>query len=256
MDDYYSFIKKVYKDIGVDLSLYKEKQMKRRLTSLRERRGFKSFTDYYEGFKLDQDLKKEFLNRITINVSHFYRNYKRWEVLKKEILPDLIKQKSKIKIWSAACSTGEEPYTAAMLLSDFFELNQISILATDIDEEALEQAKVGAYSKRSLDETPKDKIEKFFSEHNSTYLISDELKKIVTFKKHNLLEDPYDGHFDLIICRNVLIYFTEEAKLKVYQNFNQSLSKDGILFVGSTEQLFKPQEHHFEPVNTFFYKKF
>ncbi|MGP4071942.1 CheR family methyltransferase [Piscibacillus sp. B03] len=255
MDDYQSFIKWIYKDVGVDLSLYKEKQMKRRLTSLRERRSYNNFQDYYQALKKDHKLMKEFMNRITINVSHFYRNYNRWEILKKDILLGIMSGKKNIKVWSAACSTGEEPYTIAMMLSDFYDLKDISILATDIDEEAIEQAKVGVYSERSLDETPKDKRERFFKKTNSTYVISEDIKKTVHFKKHNLLEDEYEQSFDLIVCRNVLIYFTEQAKISVYHKFNKSLSSNGVLFVGSTEQLFRPKDHNFEPIKTFFYKK-
>ncbi|SEP68066.1 chemotaxis protein methyltransferase CheR [Piscibacillus halophilus] len=255
MSEYQSFIKWIYKDIGVDLNLYKEKQMKRRLTSLRDRRGFNNFKDYYDALNNDDALRQEFLSRITINVSQFYRNYKRWDILKNDILPDLLKSKAQVKVWSAACSTGEEPYTMAMLLSDFYDLDQISILATDIDDGAIEQAKVGVYSEKSLSEVPQNKIERFFTKEGSTYIMSDEIKKTVTFKKHNLLADDYGGPYDLIVCRNVLIYFTEDAKRKVYQKFNEALTPQGILFVGSTEQLFRPQENNYEPVHTFFYKK-
>ena len=101
---------------GIDLSLYKEGQMKRRLTSLYEKRGYKSFQEYYQAIKNSHEVLIEFLDRMTINVSEFYRNYKRWEVLETKILPSLLSSTRKLKIWSAACSTGEEPYTIAMVL--------------------------------------------------------------------------------------------------------------------------------------------
>lgn len=140
MDTYSVFTTKWKQLTGVDLTLYKEAQMKRRLTSLYEKKGFQSFKDFAAALEKDQALLNETLDRMTINVSEFYRNYKRWEVLETAILP-LIKNGKPLKIWSAACSTGEEPYTLAMLLDQQKSLPGFQILATDIDEKALEKAK-------------------------------------------------------------------------------------------------------------------
>jgi chemotaxis protein methyltransferase CheR len=159
------------------------------------------------------------------------------------------------KIWSAACSTGEEPYTMVMILSKYLPLNKIHILATDIDEKAIARAKLGLYPERSLNELPHDMKRKYFTKEGSQYQISDEIKKAVTFKKHNLLADSFGGPFDLIICRNVLIYFTEEAKDILYHKFSNALNSSGILFVGSTEQIFNVGKYGFEVEDTFFYKK-
>ncbi len=117
MSDYIDFILKIKKKTGIDLSLYKEAQMKRRLTSLYEKRGFRNFLDYYAAIHNDNELLNEFLDRMTINVSEFYRNAQRWEVLENKIFPMLLAKNRKLKIWSAACSTGEEPYSLAMVLS-------------------------------------------------------------------------------------------------------------------------------------------
>ncbi|GEL76156.1 CheR family methyltransferase [Tenuibacillus multivorans] len=254
-DDYISFIDSIKKKTGINLALYKEKQMKRRLTSLREKRGYHSFSEYISALEKDDELFHEMLNRMTINVSEFYRNHKRWDILKKDIIPFLKEDRSSLKVWSAACSTGEEPYTIAMLLSDFYDLNDIKILATDIDENAIQRAKMGVYPERSLKEAPKDKIDRYFEKSGAMFKISDEIKNCITYKKHNLLADSYTKDFDLIVCRNVLIYFTEEAKSTVYQKFAEALKPNGVLFVGSTEQLFNPQEHGFDVLSTFFYQK-
>ena len=203
----------------------------------------------------DRELLYEFLDRMTINVSEFYRNYKRWEVLEKEILPKILQRAKAPKIWSAACSTGEEPYTMVMILSKYMPLNKVQILATDIDEKAIARAKLGLYPERSLNELPHDMKRKYFTKEGSHYQISDEIKKAVTFKKHNLLADSFGGPFDLIICRNVLIYFTEEAKDILYHKFSNALNSSGILFVGSTEQIFNVGKYGFEVEDTFFYKK-
>ncbi len=254
--EYEDFTQKIKKMTGIDLSLYKEGQMKRRLTSLYEKRGYRSFRDYYQALQTSQELLMEFLDRMTINVSEFYRNYKRWEVLEKKILPSLLASSKKLKIWSAACSTGEEPYTIAMILSKFIPLSQIHILATDIDENVMARAKLGIYPDRSLAEVPEEMKKKYFSrEQNGFYKVADEIKRTVTFKKHNLLANPFDSGYDLIVCRNVLIYFTEEAKIILYDKFSDALKKDGIFFVGSTEQIFNPNKYSLETVDTFFYKK-
>ena len=256
LPEYEDFTLKIKKMTGIDLSLYKEGQMKRRLISLYEKRGYKSFRDYYQAIEGSHEILNEFLDRMTINVSEFYRNYKRWEVLETRVLPALLSSSRKLKIWSAACSTGEEPYTIAMILSKFMPLSQINILATDIDENVIARAKLGIYPERSLAEVPNDMKKKYFSQEQSGfYKVADDIKRTVTFKKHNLLADSFDSGFDLIVCRNVLIYFTEEAKVTLYNKFSQALREDGVFFVGSTEQIFNPIKYNFETLDTFFYKR-
>lgn len=255
MSDYIHFIEGIKRKTGIDLGLYKEAQMKRRLTSLYEKKGFRNFVEFLHALEKDRDLMNEFLDRMTINVSEFYRNGKRWEVLQNKILPKLLQNKSRLKIWSAACSTGEEPYTISMVLSKYLPLSQIIVNATDIDENVIQKAKLGLYPERSLAEVPEEMKGKYFINETPFYKIKDDIKKTVTYKKHNLLNDPYDTDYDLIVCRNVMIYFTEEAKDRIYHNFSKSLRSGGILFVGSTEQIFNPSKYDFEVEDTFFYRK-
>ncbi|GLO66441.1 MULTISPECIES: protein-glutamate O-methyltransferase CheR [Oceanobacillus] len=255
MDDYKNFLEKVHQTLGLDLALYKETQMKRRITTLRDKRGFTSYIQYLQACLKDETLLKEFTDRLTINVSEFYRNPKRWEVLQQNIFPKLISQKPKIKIWSAACSTGEEPYSLAILLLEHFPKQDFEIIATDIDENVLKSAKQGMYQKQSLKELPDRLKNKYFERTGTIYSINPEIKQHITFKRHNLLADAYPHNVDLIVCRNVLIYFTDKAKNSIYQGFSNSLSANGILFVGSTEQIFTPQQYGFELEETFFYKK-
>lgn len=255
MSNYEKFIEGIKRVTGIDLALYKEAQMKRRLTSLYEKKGYADFVDFLKALEKDRDLMNEFLDRMTINVSEFYRNGKRWEVLEKKIFPKLLQNNKRLKIWSAACSTGEEPYSLAMVLSQHVPLSQIQIYATDLDENVIQKAKLGLYPERSLAEVPKDIQTKYFDKEGNFYKVKDEIKKCVTFKKHNLLKDKYETNYDLIVCRNVMIYFTEEAKDLIYQNFSKSMRKDGILFVGSTEQIFNPSRYDFDVEDTFFYRK-
>ncbi|WNB93727.1 protein-glutamate O-methyltransferase CheR [Bacillus sp. NEB1478] len=253
--DYEGFKKNIYDKTGIDLSLYKEAQMKRRLLALREKRSFQSFSDYFFSLSKDRDMLEEFLDRMTINVSEFYRNPSRWEVLEKKILPILIHDKTSLKVWSAACSTGEEPYSLSMLLSDYKGLSQFSVLATDLDEIVLERAKKGYYFERSIQDVPIDKKRNYFTKQEMGYRIDESIKKKVVFKKQNLLSDPFISGFDLILCRNVMIYFTEEAKCVLYKKFSNALRPGGILFVGSTEQIFNPGLYGLESEEPFFYRK-
>ncbi|QUH20751.1 CheR family methyltransferase [Alkaliphilus sp. B6464] len=255
MEGYEIFKDKVYKKTGINLNSYKERQMKRRIESLITRNNFTSYDSYFNAINKDLKLLDEFINYLTINVSEFYRNPQQWEVLESTVIPYLLKNKSKLKIWSSACSTGEEPYSLVMLLSKFFPLSQISVLATDIDEGAISKANKGIYSPKSLENLPKEFINSFFEKHNEEYKIKEEIKKQVTFKQFNLLEDEYPKQCDLILCRNVMIYFTEEAKNDMYKNFHDSLSNEGVLFVGSTEQIILPNRYNLTPLKTFFYKK-
>ncbi|MDW0115558.1 protein-glutamate O-methyltransferase CheR [Sporosarcina thermotolerans] len=255
MSDYTNFIFHIKNKTGIDLSMYKEAQMKRRITSLYEKRGYSNFTEYYLAIHNDLQLLEEFLDRITINVSEFYRNSQRWEVLDKIILPELLSMNKNLKAWSAACSTGEEPYSLAMVLSSHLPLKDISILATDLDTSVLDKASVGLYTERSLKELSQKLLDRYFINQGQHYQVVDEIKRTVKFKQHNLLNDPYGYGFDLIICRNVMIYFTDKAKEQLYINFAKALKPGGILFVGSTEQIFTPSKYGLEPVETFFYKK-
>jgi chemotaxis protein methyltransferase CheR len=177
-------------------------------------------------------------------------------VLEKDIFPFLLERFSgNLKIWSSACSTGDEPYSLAMLLSKFVPLNKIKIIATDIDKQVLEKARLGLYKEKSIEGLPKEFKSKYLKQVGSSYQITDDIKKCIEFKQLNLLKDSYPTQCDLIVCRNVLIYFTDEAKDGIYRKFNKSLKKDGILFVGSTEQIIQSAEYSFSPMKSFFYKK-
>lgn len=253
--DFLQFIQNVKIRTGIDLSLYKEPQMKRRLTSLRLRKGYSDFTSFFQAMRKNRELYDEFLDRMTINVSEFFRNQDRWQTLEHKILPRLRTGKGHLKCWSAACSTGEEPYSLAMILAKHGLIEQSEIFATDIDEGAIQKARKGLYSERTMQSVPPEFASVFFKKEGNSSQISKRLKEKVIFQKHNLLADPYASGFDLIICRNVMIYFTEEAKQKLYAQFSRALRHGGILFVGSTEQIFRPQQYQLESIETFFYRR-
>ena len=142
-----------------------------------------------------------------------------------------------------------------MALSRHLPLNQIKIYATDLDKQVIAKAKTGLYVEKSIASVPDDFKKKYFTKVGPSYQISNEIKSRVEFKEHNLLKDTYPTDYHLIVCRNVLIYFTEEAKDEVFRKFQKSLKSGGFLFIGSTEQIINHREIGFERRNSFFYEK-
>lgn len=252
--DYEYFKKEVYTLTKIDLNAYKEKQMKRRIDTLIAKHKIVGYDKFVQKLREDKAVFDDFVNYLTINVSEFYRNPEQWKLLDQEIIPELISKFGKnLKIWSAACSTGDEPYSLVMAFSRHIPLNQIKIIATDIDKQVIDKAKTGLYNEKSIASVPDDLKKKYFTKIGPSYQISNEIKSRVEFKQHNLLKDTYPDRCDLIVCRNVLIYFTEEAKDEVFQKFNAALKPNGILFIGSTEQIMNYKEINFDRKNSFFY---
>ncbi|MGP1598131.1 CheR family methyltransferase [Peptoanaerobacter stomatis] len=253
-DSYEQFKEKILRKTGINLTLYKEAQMKRRISSLASRNGFNDLLEYFKFIDNDKEKFNEFINFMTINVSEFFRNPEQWKIVETKLFPTFLSKNKDIKVWSAACSTGEEPYTITMILSTLLPLNKITVYATDIDDGAMAKAKAGVYIASSLKNVPTELKNKYFKKNSDgKFEISNEIKSRVQFKKHNLLKDPYIDKCDLIVCRNVMIYFTDDAKNEIYQKFSNSLKPDGVLFVGSTEQIISPQQFDLKSLKTFFY---
>lgn len=254
--DYEGFKTAVFKLTSIDLNAYKEQQMKRRIDTLISRHKISGYEDFVKNLKTDKELFEEFVSYLTINVSEFYRNPDQWELMDKQFIPELIKKFGKnLKIWSAACSTGDEPYSLVMALSKHIPLSNIKIIATDIDKQILAQAKVGLYNEKSLAGVPAEFKKKYFTKIGNSYQISDEIKSRVEFRQQNLIKDPYPDKCDFIVCRNVLIYFTEEAKDEVFRKFCASLKPGGLLFIGSTEQIMNHKDMGYERKNSFYYER-
>ncbi len=254
--DYEYFKRAVYELTSIDLNAYKEKQMKRRIDTLIAKNGVQEYDKYVILLKDDKARFEEFVNYLTINVSEFYRNPDQWQILDKEVFPELMARFGhNLKIWSAACSTGDEPYSLVMALSRHLPLNQIKIIATDIDKQVIAKAKVGLYNEKSIAGVPQDLRHKYFTKIGPSFQIAKEIKDRVEFRENNLLKDSYPSDCHLIVCRNVLIYFTEEAKEDIYRKFERSLKPGGILFIGSTEQIINYKEIGYERKNSFFYLK-
>lgn len=256
-DNYETFKKEYLRMSGIDLNAYKENQMKRRIDNFISKHGASGYLDFIALLKTNSDVYDKFVDHLTINVSEFYRNPVQWQTLEKDIIPRLIQKFGRpLKIWSAACSTGDEPYSLAMVLSDFLPLSQFQIIATDLDQEVLAKAKKGIYSEKSLKGLPEKYRKRFIEDDGEGKVrVSDQLKSCISFKQHNLLKDSYPQGIHMIVCRNVMIYFTEDAKDEIYRKFASSLCKEGILFVGSTEQIMGASRFGFQGVQSFFYEK-
>ncbi len=254
--DYEAFKRAVLDMTKIDLNAYKEKQMRRRIDTLINKHKISGYEEFLGVLKSDKKIFEDFVNYLTINVSEFYRNTDQWELMDKQYIPELIsKFGSNLKIWSAACSTGDEPYSLVMALSRHLPLSQIKIFATDLDKQVIAAAKMGLYSEKSIANVPNDLKNKYFSKVGASYQISNEIKARVEFKEHNLLKDAYPTRCHFIICRNVLIYFTEEAKDEIFRKFSTALVNDGILFIGSTEQIMNHKDYGYNRRNSFYYQK-
>ncbi|MCH5332797.1 MAG: protein-glutamate O-methyltransferase CheR [Agathobacter sp.] len=255
-DRYEQFKKDVLQMTKIDLNFYKENQMRRRIDSLATKNGCTNYEEYTRLLKQEPKKFEEFINFLTINVSEFYRNPDQWKLMEETVIPKLIKDHgNRIKIWSAACSTGDEPYSLVMAFSRHLPLSSIQVMATDIDKQVIEKAKVGLYNEKSIAGVPADLKKKHFTKIGESYQISDDIKRCVTFREHNLLKDPFLKDYDLILCRNVVIYFTEDAKATIYKNFYDSLTNHGVLFIGSTEQISSYKEIGFTRLSSFYFEK-
>jgi len=252
---YEEFIDRVYRKTGINLKAYKRPQMERRINTLMRSIGVEDYVEYLRVLDHDQVHCRKFIDHLTINVSEFLRNPPQWRVLETTILPLLLRENPKLKIWSAGCSTGEEPYSLAILLSEAAPHNNWRILATDLDRKVLEKAEEGIYNSKALVNIDNRLRAKYFDQSGDSFQVKSSLKLGVRFARHDLLRDDYQPNLDLILCRNVVIYFTEETKTKLYQRFHQALRKGGVLFTGSTEQIFQAKELGFHSPASFFYQK-
>jgi chemotaxis protein methyltransferase CheR len=223
-----------------------ESRLSHRLGEL-ELTGFDHYIALLSMGPYQQDEFQEMFNRITINETSFFRNDAQLDVFEKRVLPELLEDRAKTKrlrIWSAACSTGDEPFTLAILLHRSLGVRlsdwKIEILGTDISERALNIATAGLYTSYSVRTTPKVVLDKYFKTDGRNFTLNDDIRKMVSFEKHNLkdrLAAKRHGTWDVIFCRNVLIYFDDSMKKQVVATFADQLAGDGSLFIGHSERI-------------------
>ena len=252
---YQEFKKQASELCGIDLSLYKSKQLDRRINSLMNLWQVDNYDEYLRILKTDPQRFQIFLKRLTINVSEFFRNPDCYFYLWEKVLPELLQEGRRLKIWSAGGATGAEPYSVAIILNELDALHRAEILATDVDAVVLKRAREGVYPPNEVKSLPQELLEKYFREERGFYHLLPEIKNRVNFQHHNLLLDPFPIGLDLILCRNVVIYFSEEAKDELYRKFHRSLRNGGYLLVGGTEPLLSYRKLGYESVRYSFYKK-
>lgn len=223
-----------------------ESKLKERLS-----KNSMSSMEYYHYLQQNEEEFKIFLDSLTTNLTSFFRNQSNWDSLQNEIIPDLVEKVGKgrpIRIWSAGCSTGEEPYTIAMMCQHYLPQGmRYKIIACDISLKSLETAVEGFYTIDKVEKIPPIFLNNYFTKEENGYRVKPDLKKNIVFDYHNLMNPMYDGNFDLIICRNVLIYFDKDSFLKVIRQFYNASNPHAYLILGHSETLFN--------LNTGFYLK-
>lgn len=253
--DWGLFKTKLKAKTGIDLDLYKEGQMRRRIENLVCRGDFNSYAGYFDECCKNKDDFAAFIEYLTINVSEFFRTPEKFGLLETDVIPYLLKRSPKLNIWSAGCSIGAEPYSLSIIMKEMTPGTRHRILASDLDIEILAKARAGVYSDNELKAVKPARLAKYFDKVDDKYAVKRDIKSVIEFKRHNLLKDPFETGFDLILCRNVVIYFTEEAKDQLYSNFLKSLKPGGILFVGATEAILNFRKLGYTSYKPFFYQR-
>lgn len=261
----------IYKTSGIKIGLQKKNLLLSRLTKRLKALNVSDFYDYYRLIRYDNDELINMLNCITTNTTCFFREGYHFEYLRRNVFPELIDRDEVIKIWSAGCSTGEEPYSIAITLCEAMEdINKsrglgtargfdIKILATDISTMALRRAETGIYEYEQISDLDPLLIKRYFlkgkGENLGMVMVRDRLRNMIRFRRLNLKDQvyPFKGQFHVIFCRNVMIYFDEVMKRHVLSMFYRYLHSEGYLFLGHAETLLEKDE--FRPVYITVYRK-
>jgi len=217
-----------------------------------------SFAEYTRVLERDPVRRQEFRDYVTINVSEFFRDVDRFGELERRVLPQLVAGGASVRVWSAGCSIGAEPYSMAIMLHELAPDRPHTILATDVDQTILDRAKGGkGYLAADIRTVGAERTRRYFvPEPDGRLMVGPVPRTMIRFAKQDLLGDQYpSGPFDLIACRNVVIYFTEEAKERIYQGFVRALRPGGVLFVGGTEAIMRPQALGLSTMSPGFYRK-
>jgi len=248
MDLAFEYLKRKIQSIGINCAGYKDDFLKRRLEGRMRLLGLKSYADYAHYIEKHSTEFTDLYDALTINVSEFFRDMSVWNALRQSILPALVKQKlasgkKELKVWSAGCADGEETYTHAILvletLAFLSKSFKIQILGTDIDPPSLERAKKGTYSPVRLRLVNQSILQRYFLPNaDGTLSVTKPVRDLVAFKHHDLFTAPDSSDFDIISCRNVIIYFSRELQQHLFQNFYNALAPDGYLILGKVETLF------------------
>jgi two-component system CheB/CheR fusion protein len=234
----------VHQSRGFDFTGYKRSSIQRRVAKRMGEVGVESYEDYIDYLELHPGEFASLFNTILINVTGFFRDPHTWEYLAAVLIPEMIRRRSPdvpIRVWCAGTASGEEAYTLAMVLvrvlGDKPFQDRVKIYATDIDEQALDTARHGAYTPRQIEDVPGDALERFFERTDQRYVFRKDLRRCVIFGRNDLVQDAPISRVDLLVCRNTLMYFTAETQSQILGRFHFALDNDGILLLGKSEML-------------------
>ncbi|MCL2043738.1 MAG: protein-glutamate O-methyltransferase CheR [Treponema sp.] len=234
----------IYEQSGITFTPANRAILESRLKERLREKGISSVGNYFSTISTDKEELKGFLDSITTNLTRFFRNQPQFDALEKYVIPELINIKkasanNTIRIWSAGCSTGEEPYTIAMLLSTILPVGwKYEILASDLSLKCLMTAKEGFYNESRIVGIPDNYLVKFFDKVGDGYKVKADIQANINFDYHNLKNESGHRGYDVVFCRNVIIYFDEAAQLAVINRFWDAMASKSYLFIGHSESLF------------------
>jgi two-component system CheB/CheR fusion protein len=254
-DDFEALLRYLKESRGFDFTGYKRTSLGRRVRRRMNQVGVESFAEYVDQLQVDAEEFNGLFNTILINVTGFFRDADAWELLRAELVPALLAERSpddQIRIWSAGCASGEEAYTLAMVFAEALGLDRarqrVKIYGTDVDEDALAQARQGAYPESALEHVPPDLVPKYFDRQGSQYVFRKDLRRAVIFGRNDLVQDAPISRIDLLSCRNTLMYFNAETQSKILGRLHFALAPRGLLLLGKAEML-PSHSRIFDPVD-------
>ena len=240
---------------GFDFTGYKRTSLGRRISKRMSEVKVEDFADYRDRLESDPDEFRVLFNTILINVTSFFRDGEPWRYLSDVVVPQIVREVdagSEIRVWSAGCSTGEEAYTIAMVFAEVMGIEdaaaRLKVYGTDVDDEALRDARTGIYTRRALDNLPEGFRDKYFVPNGSQFAFRSDLRRRVIFGRHDVTQDAPISGLDLLVCRNTLMYFNLEAQLQILDRFHFALKPGGVIFLGKAEMLLSDSER-FEVTN-------
>lgn len=247
---YEKFTELVYRKTGLYYELNKKYFVEKRVESRIIELGFSDYKEYYNliKFSVDETEFYKLINDLTVNETYFFRDFSQLQNFAEDVLPLIVKEKEKnndytLNIWSAACSRGDEPYTLSIILYEMLDEPEkwnIKIIASDINDEVLNYAKIGVYDNRSVKDVPPEYLSKYFVKRNEKYLVNLKIRKPLEFKKLNFFdfnEMKKMINYDVVFCRNALIYFNDQSRKTVIDSFYYSLNPGGFIFLGHSESI-------------------
>ena len=251
----FSRLKKVMRDgTNINFDCYRESYLKRRIKVRLAATKANTYSDYSRYLQVNPDEFDLLVNDLTINYTKFFRDTDVYSFLEESIFPELFSSKPWVRIWSAGCATGEEPYSLAILVNKVMKkgsnTGRVTIYASDLDKTALGKAKSGEYNDRMVEGVEESVLDQYFDFDNEVYRVKSDVKQFIHFEEHDLMALPPHRNLDLILCRNVMIYFSREIQQKIHMNFYDSLKYGGYLITGKTEFLGGEPSRKFVDVNS------